>query len=159
MGSGGVRHGGYIIYIDKVLHPFDNLCAKYDIAAKQFLLYTTLTVAVHMIWGQCGVEPKLLHSCCFLCNTFNTSHLILGLYTVLQEDACSPIMVLQGHLEEDLGASLSDGDCTKMWEVAPKISCNAHFKLIHFYVLHRAYSTPKKLSVCFPLTSPDCPCC
>lgn len=107
-------------------------------------------------WGD---EPRALAGCRYVALSAGRIKTVSCLYKAIRGDMQQPLERLRSQWEEDLGKQIPEGEWDKILERTPKAFRNARFKLINYYVLHRAYLTPARIRQHFGAETAVCPRC
>lgn len=147
------------LYEDATLLPFDTLMTDQQLPAGQFLLYNAVLRSLTKSWGDITAEPPTHQLMQYLHIMGEGSHIVHWLVEALLAHTLQPMVKLRMYWETDRGRPGSEKEWSIILASSTLISRNAKFKLIHTYIIHRAYLSPDKINKYFNIATSTCPRC
>lgn len=148
------------LYRDGELLTFEDFITEWDIPQGPFLLYVAVTGAMRVHWGAGTTEPPTHATCKYIGLAGGTIKAVTCLNRAVRHNSTHPLQELRTKWGGgDLGRPLEDKDWENILQRATKVSHNARFRLIGFYILHSAYITPDRIHQFFHREDAECPRC
>ena len=147
------------LYRDGTIVPFDSLVEEEGLNPGQFLLYNSLLTTLRRTWDNITQEPPTHLTIQYLHVLGTGKKLIHWFAGSLRVHASVTLRPLRARWETDRGQQYTEKEWTQILESPTKVPRNARFKLIQFYIIHRAYLTPEKINRYFHKTDATCPRC
>ncbi|KAJ1161546.1 hypothetical protein NDU88_002030 [Pleurodeles waltl] len=147
------------LYVDGKMAPFPALVQESGLPAGQFLLYNSLLRSLTSKWGDLSVAPPTHLLIQYIQVMGQGRHLIrwfteaLRLHTALECDS------LRAAWDGDTTTPFTDTQWKSALSGHVNIPRNSRFRLLQFYIIHRAYLTPARINRYFARCDTTCPRC
>lgn len=147
------------LYEDATLLSFETLTTEQQLPAGQFLLYNAVIRSLTDTWGDMTEEPPTHQLMQYLHIMGEGSHVIHWIVDALLIHTLQPMTKLREHWTVDRGRPWTEKEWSTILASSTYIPRNAKFRLIHTYIVQRAYLSPDKINKYFNITTSACPRC